>query len=1072
MRISRLTPTDADELLAFVRRLQRDDALRPVTVVAPSNYALMSLRHRLGRSGFANLQFMVFDRLAELLGAPSLAAQDNRPLTPIFAGAVVRAVASEATGTLEPLRDHPSTHLSLRQTFRQLRHAADDALERLSEQPGLRAETVALYRKYRERTRCFYDAEDLAEAAAAAVSDGSARGLADLGFIVFFRLRGLTPAQRLLAHALTEAGQCAMLLGFTGDDDADESIRALANRLYPHANLPSKGEGTPLTSVPFRKGGLRGDEATDKGIANESLHLLIAPDAHQEVRWVIRRIIQRAEAGMPFHRMAVLYRSLAPYGTLIREELTLAGIPVAGPNTASLADTAVGRTLTGLLSLSEGEFARDAVMAWLTGCPLSPPGIGASEFSASLWDATSKRAGVVRGAAQWQERLEQFADNIEQRADKGLEQGEVSDARAYRMRSDAAAARGLLRFVQGLAVDATPPDACDWSAYSDWASDLLERYLAEELPDAEQRAYDRIQSILNELKSAEEIQRNATYDMFRRALNEAMQASVGHLGSVGRGVFVAPIGIAAAMNFDVAHIVGMIEGAMPPAVRDDPLIPDRERERAGGGAAGLPLQKQRKADERYDYLAALATAPEHTLSYPVADPAGQRGNYPSRWLLEQASRLEGCPLFTSDLEKLKDTDRSWLTKILSLGRSLDTARGITHADRHDLNMEQLRGWQASGRSIAAHAVAHEGALASSLRLINARQGDKFTEWDGNLGRAVAGAGIANSLGDRALSPTSLERWAKCPFSYFLGSVLRLSAEERPEDIFTITPLEKGSLIHGILEDFVNDARDNRTLPRDGEAWSDSHHRALRRIADEAFAAAEARGSVGKALMWQIAKDEMRIDLEAFLDADTDMRRRYAVSPLSVEAAFGMPVTDGWQPARYTLPDGTQVAFRGMIDRIDADADRKRVLALDYKTGSDYGYRNLKDDPIDRGRHLQLAIYSLAAQQEFGSDVDVSAAYWFISERSRFRLLPEQPIDIDDDKVRERFDGGISTIVDGIRRGLFPANPGPMGKRDFENCARCDFKTLCPSRRDVQWRRKSGAPQLVDYVSLTDTDGDD
>ena len=1069
-RISRLAPTDADELLAFVRRLQRDDALRPVTVVAPSNYARLSLQHGLGRSGFANMQFIVFDRLAELLGAPSLVARGKRPLTSIFDSAVVRAVASEATGMLEPLRDHPATHLSLRQTFRQLRHATDDALERLSEQSGLRAETVALYRKYRERTRDFYDDEDLAEAAAAAVRDGSAHGLQDLGFIVFFRVRGLTPAQRLLAKALTETERCAMLLGLTGDNDADESTRALANELYPHHSLPPKAEGTPLPSSPHRKEILEGDEEVDKGIANGSPHLLIAPDAHQEVRWVIRRIVRRAEAGTPFHRMAALYRKDAPYGTLIREELTLAGIPVAGPNTSSLADTAVGRTLTGLLSLSEGEFARDAVMAWLTGCPLNPPDIKASEFSASLWDAISRRAGVVRGIAQWQERLEQFAANMEQGADEGLKQDERTGARAYRMRSEAFAARGLLRFVRRLAAHTAPPDTGDWSAYSDWASALLERYLAsKDLPDDEQRAYVRILDILDELKSAAEIQRNATYDMFRRALNEALQDYVGHVGSVGHGVFVAPVRIAAAMSFDVVHIVGMIEGAMPPAVPDDPLIPDRERERAGGAAAGLPLRQQRKADERYDYLAALATAPEHTLSYPVADPAGQRGNFPSRWLLEQASELENRPLFTSDLEKFKDTDRPWLTKILSMERSLDTARSITHADAHDLNMEQLRGWQASGRGIARHALAHEGVFAASLRLTDARQGDKFTEWDGNLGVAVVDTGIAESLGNRALSPTSLERWAKCPFSYFLGSILRLSAEERPEDIYTITPLEKGLLIHRILEDFVKDARKNGALPQGGAAWSAAHRSKLRHIADKAFADAETRGVVGKALMWQIAKDEMRIDLEAFLDADTDMRRRHGVSPLSVEATFGRQGAGGWQAARHELPDGTQVAFRGMIDRIDADADRKRVLVLDYKTGSNYGYTKLKDDPIDRGQRLQLAIYSLAAQQAFGSDANVSAAYWFVTGRGGFRLLPEQPIGITDDNVRERFQHGISTIVDGIRDGLFPANPGPVGRYGFENCGWCDFKTLCPSQRDVQWRRKSSAPQLADYVNLNQSE---
>ena len=1043
LHISPLTPTDADELLTFIRQVQRDDPLRPVTVVAPSNYALLSLRHRLGRSGFANVQFMVFPRLAELLGAPSLSAQGRRPLTSIFDSAVVRDVASEAKGILEPLRDHPSTHLSLRQTFRQMRHATDAALDNLAAQGGLRAETVALFRRYRERIRDYYDDEDLAEAAAAAVRNDDAPGLKDLGFIVFFRVRGLTPAQRILAHALAENERCAMLLGKTGDEQADQSTHALAGDLRPVLSEPQ----TPADA--------------QSNAPTESPHILIAPDAHQELRWVIRRIMQRAQSGTPFHRMAVLYRKEAPYGTLIREELTLANIPVAGPNPASLADTAVGSTLLGLLSLLEADFARDVVMAWLTGCPLKPPpGIDAASFNPTLWDTVSKRANVVRGSVQWEQRLSQYADNLDREATD--RQGELSEARAERMRSDAAIARQLLHFITDLMQKASPPVDHSWSGYSDWAKELLGSYLADNLPQAEQRTYDRIERVLNELKSADEISQDVTFEVFRRALNEALQASVGHLGSVGHGVFVAPLKLAAAMSFDAVHIVGMIEGAVPPAVRDDPLIPERDRERAGGAAAGLPLQQQRKDDERYDYLAALATAPEHTLSYPVADPAGQRGNYPSRWLLEQASQLEGIPVFASTLPQLGR--RPWMTIITSMRHSLTTTHTSAHADTHDYNMDRLQAWNTAGLRADLHPLTEDTLLASALSLSAARQDRNFTEWDGNL--SAAGANFAGILGNRPLSPTSLERWAKCPFSYFLGTILRLSAEDRPEDIYAITPLERGSLVHDILEKFVNTVRVQNSLPATTEAWSKNHHRELRRIANEHFEEAEARGVTGKSVMWQIARDEILIDLSAFLDADLRMRQQFGVSPIGVEAEFGMS-NEGWQPAAFTLSDDSQVKFRGKIDRVDADDSGKRTLVLDYKTGSDYSYRKLKDDPIDRGQRLQLAIYALAAKQALGDDTSVSAAYWFVTGKGNFALMPAQPVNIGDDGVLSRFDEGISTIVGGIRQGLFPANPGEPDRGSFANCRFCDFKTLCPSRRDVQWRRKSQASALSEYVRLTD-----
>ena len=231
---------------------------------------------------------------------------------------------------------------------------------------------------------------------------------------------------------------------------------------------------------------------------------------------------------------------------------------------------------------------------------------------------------------------------------------------------------------------------------------------------------------------------------------------------------------------------------------------------------------------------------------------------------------------------------------------------------------------------------------------------------------------------------------------------------------------------------------------------------------------------GKAVMWWLARDDMLTDLDAFLAADSQLRQRFGVSPIGVEARFGMG-EDGWQPAEYTLADGAAIAFRGKIDRIDADKNGKRALVLDYKTGSARSYtalsgtRNTPADPIDKGKRLQLVIYSLAARRALGDDTDVSAAYWFVSDAGKFALAPKEPLQIADADVRERFRQGITTIIEGIKGGMFPANPGPVGRFGFENCSWCDFKTLCPSRRDVQWRRKKSAAQLADYVKL---DGDE
>ena len=66
------------------------------------------------------------------------------------------------------------------------------------------------------------------------------------------------------------------------------------------------------------------------------------------MRTVIRSI---AAGGTPFHRTAIMYRQDNPYASLLRQELDFAGIPYAGVDYRSLADTPTGRLLLGIVDL-------------------------------------------------------------------------------------------------------------------------------------------------------------------------------------------------------------------------------------------------------------------------------------------------------------------------------------------------------------------------------------------------------------------------------------------------------------------------------------------------------------------------------------------------------------------------------------------------------------------------------------------------------------------------------------------------------------------------------------------------
>lgn len=1052
MMVVRRSPALTEELRRLVRRAKSDDVLAPVTVVSPTRYSSLSLRQELGRSDFVNVRFTDIPGISDMLGGPHLAREGRGPLTAVLESALLREVIDQAGQPLQRVRDHPAALNSLRTSFRELRASDEGVLLALERRGGLSAETVRLYHLFRKRTRCtWYDRkEDLTEAAAGVVSVRGAAAGSELGLIIFYLPRNPSPAETRLIKALARHGRCVVMLGTTGDKRADGPLLTLAEAL---------GATTGQYGAVEEKEGL-------PALPPGETRLHIAPNAHEEIRWVIRRIIEGAEEkGTPFHKMAILYRADNPYATLIPTELRLAGVPVAGPDRTTLGETPAGRTLAGLLSLSGGELGRAEVMAWLTGCPIKVQGTGRAGFSPSRWDRLTKKAGIVGGLREWRSRLTSYERSLLEEADRREQDGETSQGRTDGMRAEAAEAREALSFVENLAEALKPPEfKRPWKEHCEWALRLLDTYLSseprgpEEMVDSD--GLGKVRRRVEELAAMDKVTAGTDLGEFRRAVEDSLSVQRGRLGPTGEGVFVSSLTDAAGMNFDALWMVGLIEGRMPPAVRPDPLLPEPDLR----GYSGRSRIDRQAAAERYDYLSALAGSTARTLSYPAVDAASEAKAYPSRWFLEQATALEGRPVHTSDIADLKD--RHWLTVVESGIHALAGAGDAALADTQDYNLSRLLQWRNSGRSPARHPLVLDGSLARAARMVRKRRLRRLTEFDGNLSSSAATSRFREKLDRSAVSATSLESWAACPFRYFLGHVLRLGTVETPEEIMTISALERGSLVHKILERFLRDVGAEGSLPEPGEGWSMQARDRIMGIARQEFAAAESRGVTGKRMLWKLEKQDIEADLDTFLQEDAQVRGEHRSASIRVEATFGF---EGVPPAVMELSDGTRVGFRGMADRLDISADGSSVLVIDYKTGGSRSYRELEDDVIDRGRRLQLGIYSLAARNIEPAAGRFRAAYWFATARGGFQFAPRGYLDMGDERASRRFREGISTIVEGIRLGLFPANPGRRDRGGGANCRFCDFDSLCPARRQEIWDTKRADPILSGYVDLAGGD---
>ena len=379
-----------ERLQTLVAEAKAGNPLAPVTIVPPNTYAGIGLRRILsGDGGLLNVGFMALARLAEQLGAPTMASQRRRPLSAAAEMAVIRTVAMEVVGK-EPLGSvagHATLHESLQAAFKELVRLTESQLDTLASEGSLRQATVELYRRFRERTAEYYGPEDEAWAAAEAVRSGRGQpALQDVGALVFFLLTRPSPGETVLLTALSDAAPCGLVVGRTGEAGVDDVEGAWWKQF---GEASADGSQQNLAHLDARP---------------ESI--VSAPDAREEVRQAVRDMFQRAEAGVPFHRMAALYRRQDPYAFQLRMELGFAGIPVAGPDPSPLQDSVPGRLLTGMLDVIREDFSRAALMRWLADAPVWN---AASNRSASSelqrWEGLSRasgrraRLGAVEGPA-------------------------------------------------------------------------------------------------------------------------------------------------------------------------------------------------------------------------------------------------------------------------------------------------------------------------------------------------------------------------------------------------------------------------------------------------------------------------------------------------------------------------------------------------------------------------------------------------------------------------------------------------------------------------------------------------
>ena len=1058
----RLTPYGAPAFEALCEvveaaRCRAGHFLAPVTVLVGEYRLAIVTRRALARRGLIGVDCVTLRELAERLAGEALAARGLRPASAaVLAAAVRRVLQTPAAGVFGEVRDHLATERALVGAHRTLRDLDEDELQALARTSARAADVVAISRAVQRRLAGggYHDERDLLSGAIDQLNGGASEVAASLGGVVLYLPQRLgAVALDLLAALAPAVDGFDIVAGSCGEEDADAPVAALVRSLAGgEAWLP------PAVPVPA------------------PTRILAVPDADEEVRTALRGVVEAMRTGVPLERMAVLYGRNDPYARLVGDQLQAAGLPFSGPSARPLTESVLGRFLLGLLSLPGRRYSRQDVMAWLAAAPIRSALDAAGDgpwrpVPVAAWERISRRAGVIDGAAEWRHRLDSYCANRRAELDR---LGEDNDWRQAHIERDVATAGSLLRFMADVAARGEEAsELSSWRRLARWAAtsvrDLVggAEWREHNWPAHERAAAERVEACLERLGGLDGVDPAPDLPRFRRALEAELAAGRGRQGRTGHGLLTGPVGAALGVDLECVWVLGMAEGSFPARTAEDTLLAETERAAVPDSLLSPPA---RLADDQRRFLAALAGASGgRTLSYPRGDLRRTAERLPSRWLLAAAQEVASAAADGSDLlldeEGLARLPGGIVGDVSSPTAALRACAFPPTLQEYDLRM--LLDHHDRGGALGAHPLAAPRApLAAAVTMLSGRRSTAFTRFDGNLANCDI---VDPAGGGRAVSATQLEAWATCPHGYFMRYMLGVEPVDQPERELRISALERGDLIHAILDRFLREVL-AEGAPDPTTRWGDAERGRLEEIAGEAFAEREGQGRVGQRIFWVPERSRIRRELLAFLDVDEAWRRTEGSVPWATEKGFGMPPRrrgeESLPPVEVSLGDGRTIRLRGAVDRIDMAATGELVV-IDYKTGRSDVYKRLGEEPwaiyAGAGRRggpkrealprLQLPLYAAAARQMAGAEADVIAGYRFISAAEDYRWLPLPP----DAPVEAETQWTLASICDGIASGVFPAYPRPRGHPS--HCDYCDGDRHRAAEVGLQLLRKAQSSEL-------------
>lgn len=1031
--------------------LHAQGAATTVWVVGASREAASALV-RGAHDAVFGWQVTTLRALAGRLATPALAASGQGTvagagLEAIAARLVHRLAAETGLGRFARLAQMPGLPRALLNTFAELRAAE---VAGLSEHAPDLVPLLAEYERELERA-----------------------GLVDRAGVMRLAIEG--------AKNGTLLGAPMVLVDPEVRDAADaELIRALAARASEFLLITPQGDERALFFEPLRDASAPTDalarvqhglfDARSEPAPHDgSVVSFSAPGESRESVEIVRRVLAASAAGLAFDRMAVVLHAPSRYRAHLVEAFRRAEVPVRFSRGAQAPDPS-GRALLALLDCrAEGYSARafgeylslgvvpgldegappeaspdpfvapdEQLLSYEVELELEPTPLEALHAMAAAdpisaggvlrvprrWESLLVDAAVIGGRERWARRLTGLENGLRAEREHAREPDEPKVRRIEQQLEDLANLRRFaLPVLEELA--ALPGDGATWGAWIDALSVLSTRVLREP---------DRVLQVIAELGPMRDVGPVSLAEV-RLALGARLRELLLPRRAGSHGVFVCDTREIRGRVFERVFVPGLAERVFPARVPVDPILHGPRRE-----ALGLRTREDRVSEERMALrLAVGAATREVVFSWPRLDLDHARARVPSFYALEieraAVGRLPDIGEFERRAYREGRAELRWPAPT-------DASQAI---DAAEYDLATLRTATASGEPGAMAYLHSVSEFARRSLGARARRWDNPRGWthaDGlvlDADSPVRGLLDQHRVAARRFSATALQKFAACPYQFYLNQILRLDAREVPEPIEDLDALQRGSLIHEIQFRTLLSLREEGRLPLD-----DPQHlaRAFARLSEVTTeVAAEWNEQVVPAIarVWTDAVASIEADCRAWLQRLADERWL----PTHFELAFGMPnVAGDRDPASRDEPVELAggLKLRGSIDLVEEDA-RGGLRASDYKTGRASAAKGLT---VEGGKTLQPVLYALALEGLFPEREVVGGRLDYCTTRGGFE---EREVALTDEAR-----GAVATLVETldafVETGFLPALP-----RDEKTCEWCDYLPVCGPHEAARTRTR-------------------